>query len=263
MSHSPTTTAFPKPIGWRKRRATLTSGRSPGWKARIRSEKLGDPKWRTVSNVGFEGIGFMTANMFYRRDLLRRVEGFDERFHDFREDTDLAWRVMEFGEIPHARDVVVFHPPHPATVERESQVERAKMFRLDPLLLERHPDKYIQLLAWKAIIATSRDSGITSRAGLQESGVDAPVGKLFQLLRVHDPEWWAQVTNNDGQADWRRLLRILPPYSRCSRLIPQPLHDSRSRMHRPVRRDSRKREPSQQSAKSERTYTRVVMDVKS
>ena len=74
------------------------------------------------------------------------MNGFDERFRDFREDTDLAWRVMEFGDIPHARDAVVFHPPHLATVERESQVERAKMFRLDPLLLERHPDKYIELI---------------------------------------------------------------------------------------------------------------------
>ena len=43
-----------------------------GLEGRIRSEKLGDPKYRTVSNVDFEGIGFMTANMFYRRDLLRR-----------------------------------------------------------------------------------------------------------------------------------------------------------------------------------------------
>jgi glycosyltransferase involved in cell wall biosynthesis/GT2 family glycosyltransferase len=169
-----------------------------GLEGRIRSEKLGDPQWRTVSNVGFEGIGFMTANMFYRRDLLRRVEGFDERFHDFREDTDLAWRVMEFGEIPHATDVVVFHPPHPATVERESQVERAKMFRLDPLLLERHPDKYIQLLIGEGHYRYKPGFWHHFALGLQESGADAPVGKLFQLLRVHDPEWWSQMTQ-DGE----------------------------------------------------------------
>ncbi len=39
----------------------------------IRSEKIGDPGYRTVSNLNFEGIGFMTANMFYRRDLLLHV----------------------------------------------------------------------------------------------------------------------------------------------------------------------------------------------
>ena len=32
-----------------------------GLEGRIRSEKLGDPKYRTVSNIDFEGIGFMTA----------------------------------------------------------------------------------------------------------------------------------------------------------------------------------------------------------
>ena len=166
-----------------------------GLEGRIRSDKLGDPKWRTVSNIDFEGIGFMTANMFYRRDLLRRVGGFDERFQDFREDTDLAWRVMEFGEIPHARDVVVFHPPHPATVERESQVERAKMFRLDPLLLERHPDKYIQLIRMEGHYRYKPGFWHHFARGLRESGVHAPVAKLLQQLRVHDPEWWSQVNS--------------------------------------------------------------------
>ena len=173
-----------------------------GLEGRIRSDKLGDPNWRTVSNIDFEGIGFMTANMFYRRDLLQRVGGFDERFQDFREDTDLAWRVMEFGEIPHARDVVVFHPPHPATVERESQVERAKMFRLDPLLLERHPDKYIQLIRMEGHYRYKPGYWHHFARGLRESGVHAPVAKLLQQLRVHDAEWWSQVNSaKDGQAD--------------------------------------------------------------
>ena len=169
-----------------------------GLEGRIRSEKLGDPKYRTVSNVDFEGIGFMTANMFYRRDLLRRINGFDERFRDFREDTDLAWRVMEFGDIPHARDAVVFHPPHLATVERESQVERAKMFRLDPLLLERHPDKYIELIRMERHYRYKPGFWHHFERGLRESGVQAPVGKLFQQLRVHDPEWWVQATSTNG-----------------------------------------------------------------
>ena len=170
-----------------------------GLEGSIRSEKLGDPKWRTVSNVGSEGVGFMTANMFYRRDLLLRVDGFDETFHDFREDTDLAWRVMEFGEIPHAADVVVFHPPHPTTVERESQMERAKMFRLDPLLLERHPNRYIQLLCMEGHYRNKPGFWSHFARGLRESGADAPVGRLLQFLRVHDPEWWSQVTKNEGR----------------------------------------------------------------
>ena len=173
-----------------------------GLEGSIRSDKIGDPNWRTVSNIGFEGIGFMTANMFYRRDLLQKVGGFDERFHDFREDTDLAWRVMEFGDIPHARDVVVFHPPHPATVERESQIERAKMFRLDPLLLERHPHKYVQLLCMERHYRYKPGFWHHFARGLGESGVNAPVGQLLQQLRVHDPEWWSLATSvNSRQGD--------------------------------------------------------------
>ena len=147
-------------------RAALRRAPLAGLEGRIRSDKLGDPKWRTVSNIDFEGIGFMTANMFYRRDLLQTVGGFDERFHDFREDTDLAWRVMEFGDIPHARDVVVFHPPHPATVERESQVGARQDVSSRPVCCwSAIHDKYISTAAHgSAIIATSRASGITLRA---------------------------------------------------------------------------------------------------
>ncbi|MGC2110434.1 MAG: glycosyltransferase [Candidatus Korobacteraceae bacterium] len=169
-----------------------------GLEGRIRSEKIGDPNYRTVSNLNFEGIGFMTANMFYRRDLLGRVDGFDERFHDFREDTDLAWRIMEFGEIPHARDVVVFHPPHPATVERESQAERAKMFRVDPLLLERHPDKYIKLLRSEGHYRHTPGFWRHFVRGLQSANVRPPVAKLLQELRAQDPEWWAAVDTGNG-----------------------------------------------------------------
>ncbi len=37
-----------------------------GLEGLIRSDKLDDPHWRPVTNVGFEGIGFMTANLFVR-----------------------------------------------------------------------------------------------------------------------------------------------------------------------------------------------------
>ena len=172
-------------------------GAIAGLEGRVRSEKVGDPKYRTVSNVDFEGIGFMTANMFYRRDLLLKVNGFDERFPDaFREDTDLAWRIQDFGEIPHARDAVVFHPPHAVTIERESKVERSKMFRVDPILLERHPDKYIALLRMEGHYRYMPGFWQHFARGLRESRVPAPIGKLLQQLRVHDAEWWGQVNSD-------------------------------------------------------------------
>jgi glycosyltransferase involved in cell wall biosynthesis len=169
-----------------------------GLEGRVRSEKVGDPKYRTVSNENFEGIGFMTANMFYRRDLLLKVNGFDERFPDaFREDTDLAWRIQEFGDIPHARDAVVFHPPHAVTIERESKTERSKMFGVDPILLERHPEKYVALLKMEGHYRYMPGFWQHFARGVRESGVQPPVDKLLQYLRIHDPEWWAMVNSEN------------------------------------------------------------------
>ncbi|HKD84625.1 MAG TPA: glycosyltransferase [Terriglobales bacterium] len=164
----------------------------------IRTDDVDPELFRTVTNVGFEGFGFMTANMFYRRDLLSRVQGFDECFKDFREDTDLAWRIIEFGEIPYARDVVVFHPPHPVTVERESRAERAKMFRLDPILLERHPDKYMALLRQEGHYRKTPGFWQHFVRGMEEFNARPPIARFFQHLRFHDPDWWNLVTSGNG-----------------------------------------------------------------
>jgi histidinol-phosphate phosphatase family protein len=47
---------------------------------------------------GLETASYATADMAYRRDVLVQVGGFDERFgRAFREDADLALRVLDFG----------------------------------------------------------------------------------------------------------------------------------------------------------------------
>jgi len=104
-------------------------------------------KYRVVSNLGMEGVGFITANLFIRLDVLKKIGGFDESFDNphFREDTDLGWRALKIGKIPYARDVVVVHPSHKRNTVRESVKERSKFFVHDPLLLKKHPDKYIEL----------------------------------------------------------------------------------------------------------------------
>ncbi len=60
-------------------------------------EKIHDPNYRIVTNKGFEGIGFITANLIIKTDILRKIGGFDVRFDKphFREDTDLGWRAQE------------------------------------------------------------------------------------------------------------------------------------------------------------------------
>ena len=110
----------------------------------VLSDKVGDPDYRPVTNQGFEGIGFMTANLLIRRDIFLALDGFDERFDNphFREDTDFGWRAQEQGQIPFGHDVRVFHPPHRRDIVRESLAERNRFFEKDALLLEKHPGRY-------------------------------------------------------------------------------------------------------------------------
>ena len=110
------------------------------------SDRINDPDYRAVTNVGFEGIGFMTANLLLRRDTFNAIDGFDEQFDvPFREDTDLGWRACALGQVPFGHDVRVFHPPHPRSVEREAQSTRVRFFEKDALLLKKHPDRYKSL----------------------------------------------------------------------------------------------------------------------
>ncbi|MBF0235641.1 MAG: glycosyltransferase [Desulfamplus sp.] len=114
----------------------------------IWSDHMNNPDYRTVSNVGFEGIGFMTANLFVRQSIFNKLDGFDERFDNphFREDTDFGWRVQTLGKTIYAHDVKVYHPPHKRDIQRESLNERNTFFVKDALLYKKHPDKYIELV---------------------------------------------------------------------------------------------------------------------
>jgi GT2 family glycosyltransferase len=89
----------------------------------------------------------MTANLMVRSWCFHQLGGFDLQFDHphFREDTDFAWRLQGLGRIPYAKDVVVFHPAQPRSIERESAIERARFFLKDALLYKKHPARNKQL----------------------------------------------------------------------------------------------------------------------
>ena len=133
----------PEPDWLRNARPYFDDADLVGVEGLVVSDRVNDPDYRAVTNVGFEGIGFMTANLLLRRDTFNAVDGFDEQFDvPFREDTDLGWRACALGRIPFGHDVRVFHPPHPRSLEREAQSTRARFFEKDALLLKKHPDRY-------------------------------------------------------------------------------------------------------------------------
>ncbi|WET42224.1 glycosyltransferase [Citrobacter enshiensis] len=118
-----------------------------GVEGQITSDHHGDENWRPVTNVGFEGIGFMTANLMVRTAVFHYLGGFDLQFDrpHFREDTDFGWRMQKIGMVPYAKDVEVFHPAQPRSKERESLASRSNFFQKDALLYRKHPEKYREL----------------------------------------------------------------------------------------------------------------------
>lgn len=118
-----------------------------GLEGLIRSDHEDDPDWRPVTNVGFEGIGFMTANLMVRSAAFQHLGGFDLQFDKphFREDTDFGWRMQDLGKVPYGRDVIVFHPAQPRALERESLAARTRFFVKDALLWRKHQRRYRDL----------------------------------------------------------------------------------------------------------------------
>lgn len=128
-------------------RARFADGEVVGVEGLIISDKRDDPSYRAVTNVDFEGIGFMTANLLIRREAFMALDGFDLQFDHphFREDTDLGWRALGLGRIPFGHDVRVYHPPHRRDIEREGTAARNRFFEKDALLLKKHPGRYKDL----------------------------------------------------------------------------------------------------------------------
>lgn len=149
------------------------------------NEKREDARYRIVTNEGFHGLGFMTANLFLRRDVIERIAGFDERFDKphFREDTDLAWRAQHYGEIPFSDKVRVYHPPHLRNENGESKQERDQFFKNDPLLFSKHPEKYLRLIKAEGHYRNNTNFWRMFREGCKRISGPVPIHYL-----VNDPD---------------------------------------------------------------------------
>jgi glycosyltransferase involved in cell wall biosynthesis len=85
--------------------------------------------------AGLEGAAWATADMAYRQTALKEADGFDERFpRAFREDADLALRVMDAGWSLRRGERVTLHPVRPS--DRWASV-RAQRGNADDALMNR------------------------------------------------------------------------------------------------------------------------------
>lgn len=100
--------------------------------------------------------GFVTAAIFFRREALERVGGFDTAFFDpktglfFRDDADLGFRVLTLGYTAiQPTDVVAWHPVQFPSVRKSFLHVQRYMF--DPLLYRKHPRLYRQYIERKKV----------------------------------------------------------------------------------------------------------------
>lgn len=63
---------------------------------------------------GFWYNGFMGTNSSYRKELLEKINGYDEFFDYFLDETDVCLRLIQAGYDIHHADVVVDHYPQPS-----------------------------------------------------------------------------------------------------------------------------------------------------
>lgn len=157
-----------------------------GLEGRIWSGNLNERKYRTVTNRGLTGIGFMTANLFLERRVFNAINGFDYAFDPtpFREDSDLGWRALEYGRIDYSDKVVVYHPPHSRDQERESQAARDTLFQKDPLLLQKHPMRYRQLFLMEDHWQQTEGFWKNFFLGAEIFGVEVPRWILLYFAQV-------------------------------------------------------------------------------
>ncbi len=92
--------------------------------------------------TGLERSEFVTANCFYRREVLQAVGGFDERFSlPWREDTDLYFTVLERGfPLVRAASARVYHPIR--TARWGVSIQQQKNAQYNALLYKKHPQLY-------------------------------------------------------------------------------------------------------------------------
>jgi len=78
--------------------------------------------------------GYMTIHILYKREALELVGGFDERFIDWRGDTDLAWSIIDAGGLILYQPLSRVCHPNGSNTRPDMVTER--------LLYDKHPELY-------------------------------------------------------------------------------------------------------------------------
>ncbi|MGN7873572.1 glycosyltransferase family 2 protein [Roseateles sp. 22389] len=120
---------------------TDTDGDSDSGRDGAHARRDARPTDHELMTRGLETSEFVTANAFARREVLDRIEGFDERFlRAWREDSDLQFRLQAQGPVGRVADALVWHPVRPERWGVSLRQQRNVYF--DALLYRKHPGIY-------------------------------------------------------------------------------------------------------------------------
>jgi histidinol-phosphate phosphatase family protein len=200
---------------WRERLAedvrTLPAGVA-GSQGRVRVPLPDDRRatdWER--NVrGLEGARWATADMAYRRDVLLEIGGFDERFpRAYREDADLALRVLAAGHLLARGRRGVLHPVRPAGrwVSLRMQAGNAD----DALMRARHGPAWRRragaprgrFVAHLLVTASAAASVVAAVRGRPRAATAASLAWIGGTLELA----WARIA--PGPCDRREVARMI------------------------------------------------------
>lgn len=167
------------------------------------------PLSRTME-VRHENGLYETCNMAYRRDLLERVGGFDERFrYPYGEDADLGWRARAAGaRSGFCPNAVVYHEV--ANPGFGAHLRELKRLDGAVLLLRLHPEARAYL--WRGLFfRRSHPSATIAAFGL--IGASTPrLSRRWRLgaLTLVAPWLWHRLRSDPVRGDLPTQLAALP-----------------------------------------------------
>lgn len=165
------------------------------------------PFSHTMSVTRWELARYLsTCNIFYRREDLEAVGGFDEAFTTG-EDTDLGLRISEAGaEIVFCSDALVYHD---VTASRFRSALRAAMRWTDlPRVVRKHPDAR-RLLYEGSFWRASHRKALVASAGIALLPFVPPTFLPLPLLLI--APWVRHRVKIDPLCEGPRRWAVLPP----------------------------------------------------
>lgn len=99
-----------------------------------------------------------TCNAAYWKEVFLKAGGFDDSFPFQNEDTDLAWRVREMGEVVFSPDVLMVHPPRQDKFAKNAKkmkhyVSEFMLFHKNPVLYRKYRcSNPWELIYWKVMV---------------------------------------------------------------------------------------------------------------